>query len=103
DALQLMFTLGSIVWTMAMLLFPKSFSLPVSIMIITIICFLFIKAALGPILYRKTMNCKWIDILGASIASLGLSHAIAKGIISGLIKKDGVFKVTAKGKAVAQR
>lgn len=98
DALQLLFTLGSIVWTLAMLLFPKSFSLPVSIMIITIICFLFIKAALGPVLYRKTMNCKWIDILGASIASLGLSHAIAKGIISGLIKKDGVFKVTAKGK-----
>ncbi|HQS44376.1 MAG: benzoate transporter [Methylotenera sp. 24-45-7] len=103
DALQLMFTLGSIAWTLAMLLFPRSFSLPVSIMIITIICFLFIKAALGPILYRKTMNCRWIDILGASIASLGLSHAIAKGIISGLIKKDGVFKVTAKGKASASR
>jgi len=103
DALQLLFTLGSIVWTALMLLFPKSFSLPVSIMIITIICFLFIKAALGPILYRKTMSCKWVDILGASITSLGLSHAIAKGIISGLIKKNGVFKVTAKGKSVAQR
>lgn len=103
DALQLIFTIGSIFWTILMLAFPKSFSLPVSIMIITIICFLGIKAALGPILYRKTMSCKWMDILGASIASLGLSHAIAKGIISGLIKKDGVFKVTAKGKAAAQR
>jgi exo-beta-1,3-glucanase (GH17 family)/cellulose synthase/poly-beta-1,6-N-acetylglucosamine synthase-like glycosyltransferase len=102
DALQLAFTLGSIGWTVAMLLFPHAFSLPVSLMIITIICFLLIKAAMGPILYRKTMQCKWIDILGASIASLGLSHAIAKGIISGLIKKDGVFKVTAKGK-VAQK
>ena len=55
---------------------------------------------MGPILYRKTMRCQWIDILGASIASLGLSHAIAKGIISGLIRKDGVFKVTSKGKVV---
>jgi hypothetical protein len=98
DALQLAFTLGSIGWSLAMLFFPHAFSLPVSLMIITIICFLIIKAAMGPILYRKTMHCQWIDILGASIASLGLSHAIAKGIISGLIKKDGVFRVTAKGK-----
>lgn len=101
DALQLAFTLGSIGWSLAMLLFPKAFSLPVSMMIVTIICFLVIKAAMGPILYKKTMQCQWLDILGASIASLGLSHAIAKGIISGLVKKDGVFKVTAKGK-VAQ-
>lgn len=45
------------------------------------------------------MNCGWKDIFGASLASLGLSHAIAKGIVMGLIKKDGVFKVTAKGKS----
>ncbi len=101
DALQLFFTIGSIGWTIAMLAFPKSFSLPVSIMLMPIICFLIIKAAMGPILYRKTMNCGWIDILGASIASLGLSHAIAKGIIMGIVKRDGVFKPTAKGKSLA--
>lgn len=98
DALQLFFTIGSIGWTIAMLAFPSSFSLPVTIMIVPILCFLSIKAAMGPILYRKTMNCKWGDIFGASLASLGLSHAIAKGVIMGIIKKDGVFKVTAKGK-----
>jgi cellulose synthase/poly-beta-1,6-N-acetylglucosamine synthase-like glycosyltransferase len=103
DALQLLFTLGSIFWTLAMLLSPKSFSLPVSIMIVTIIFFIIIKAALGPILYRKTMSCSWKDILGASIASLGLSHTIAKGVINGLFKKDGVFKVTAKGKAAVSQ
>ena len=98
DALQLMFTIGSIFWSVAMIAFPKEFSLPVSIMIAPIVCFLFIKAALGPILYRKTMNCKWKDIFGASLASLGLSHAIARGIIAGIIQKNGVFKVTSKGK-----
>lgn len=103
DALQLIFTIGSISWTVAMLAFPKSFSLPVSIMIMPILCFLFIKAALGPVLYRKTMDCQWKDIFGASIAGLGLSHAIARGVIMGLIKKDGVFKVTAKGKASINR
>lgn len=98
DALQLFFTLGSIGWTIAMLAFPNAFSLPVAIMITPIVCFLAIKAALGPILYRKTMQCSWLDIWGASLTSLGLSHAIARGVIMGLIQKHGVFKVTAKGK-----
>ncbi|MEO8418968.1 MAG: glycosyltransferase [Methylophilaceae bacterium] len=98
DALQLFFTLGSIGWTLAMLAFPKSFSLPVAIMLTPILCFLVIKGALGPVLYRKTMRCSWLDIFGASLASLGLSHAIARGIIMGIIQKNGVFKPTAKGK-----
>ncbi len=98
DALQLFFTIGSIGWTIAMLAFPNSFSLPVTIMIVPILWFLSIKAAMGPILYRKTMNCEWMDIFGASLASLGLSHAIAKGVIMGIIQKNGVFKVTAKSK-----
>ncbi|HWT28603.1 MAG TPA: glycosyltransferase [Methylophilaceae bacterium] len=99
DALQLVFTLGSIGWTLAMLAFPKSFSLPVSIMLTPIICFLVIKAALGPVLYRKTMHCGWSDIFGASLASLGLSHAIARGVMQGIVQKEGVFKPTAKGKS----
>lgn len=99
EALQLVFTLGSIYWTMAMLLFPKHFSLPVVVMIVPILCFLAIKAILGPMLYRKTMHCEWKDIFGASLASLGLSHAIAKGIINGLTHRAGVFVVTAKTKA----
>ncbi|MEO7343534.1 MAG: glycosyltransferase, partial [Methylotenera sp.] len=103
DALQLIFTIGSIGWSIAMIAFPKEFSLPVSIMIAPILCFLIIKAALGPILYRKTMNCAWKDIFGASLASLGLSHAIARGIIMGIIQKNGVFKVTSKGKVTTKK
>ncbi len=103
DALQLIFTFGSIGWSIAMIAFPKDFSLPVSIMIAPILCFLIIKAALGPILYRKTMNCEWKDIFGASLASLGLSHAIARGIIMGIIQKKGVFKVTTKGKVTTKK
>ncbi|MGB4811628.1 MAG: glycosyltransferase [Methylophilaceae bacterium] len=99
EALQLIFTIGSIFWTIAMLAFPEQFNLPVVVMIVPILCFLAIKAVLGPMLYRKTMQCSWLDILGASIASLGLSHAIAKGIINGLMQKSGVFVVTNKTKS----
>ena len=103
DALQLIFTLGSIGWTLAMLAFPTAFSLPVAIMLTPILCFLLVKGALGPILYRKTMSCSWLDILGASLASLGLSHAIARGVMMGLVKKHGEFKVTAKGKVAGSK
>ncbi|HAJ70796.1 MAG TPA: benzoate transporter, partial [Methylophilaceae bacterium] len=99
EALQLIFTIGSVFWTLAMLLFPDKFSLPVVVMIVPILCFLAIKAVLGPMLYRKTMQCSWQDIFGASLASLGLSHAIARGIIMGLIQRAGVFVVTAKTKS----
>ena len=100
DALQLIFTIGSIGWTLAMLAFPQSFSLPVAIMLTPILCFLVVKGALGPVLYRKTMRCSWTDIFGASLASLGLSHAIARGVFMGLIQEHGVFKPTAKGKGM---
>jgi len=103
DALQLIFTLGSIFWSLAMLAFPSNFSLPVTIMIVPILCFLAIKAALGPILYRKTMQCSWADIFGASLASLGLSHAIARGVMMGILQKVGVFVVTAKTKTAVSK
>jgi cellulose synthase/poly-beta-1,6-N-acetylglucosamine synthase-like glycosyltransferase len=103
DALQLVFTLGSIFWSLAMLAFPSNFSLPVAIMIVPILCFLAIKAALGPILYRKTMHCSWADIFGASLASLGLSHAIARGVMMGIVQKVGVFVVTAKTKVAVSK
>ena len=103
EALQLVFTIGSLFWTLAMLAYPEKFSLPVVVMIVPILCFLAIKAVLGPVLYRKTMHCSWMDIWGASLASLGLSHAIARGVIQGIIQRRGVFVVTAKTKAAESK
>ena len=97
DALQLVFAFGSLAWTLGILLFPKAFGLPVTALALPILGFMAFKAALGPILYRRTMDCPWKDILGASILSVGLSHAIARGVFAGLVKKKGVFVVTPKG------
>ena len=97
DALQLVFAFGSLIWTLGILLFPKAFGLPVTALAMPILGFMAFKAALGPILYRRTMDCPWKDILGASILSVGLAHAIARGVFAGLVKKKGVFVVTPKG------
>jgi exo-beta-1,3-glucanase (GH17 family)/cellulose synthase/poly-beta-1,6-N-acetylglucosamine synthase-like glycosyltransferase len=97
DALQLVFAFASLVWTFLMLLAPASFSMPVVIMVAPMLGFMAFKAALGPILYRSTMKCPWRDIIGASLLSAGLSHAIARGIFAGIFKKKGEFVVTPKG------
>lgn len=97
DALQLVFAFGSLFWTVGILLFPKAFGLPVIALALPILGFMAFKAALGPILYRRTMECPWKDIVGASVLSVGLSHAIARGVFAGLVKKKGVFVVTPKG------
>jgi hypothetical protein len=36
-------------------------------------------------------------VLGASLASMGLSHAIARGVFAGLARRTGTFHRTAKG------
>lgn len=97
DALQLVFALASLAWTVGMLLFPQAFGLPVAALALPVLGFMIAKAALGPVLYRKTMNAPWIDILGASILSVGLAHAIAHGVFAGLIKRHGTFVRTPKG------
>ncbi|MDR0635367.1 MAG: glycosyltransferase [Azoarcus sp.] len=97
DALQLVFAYGSLLWTIGILAHPKAFSLPVVALALPVLGFMAFKAALGPILYRRTMACPWRDIFGASILSVGLSHAIARGVFTGLAKKKGVFVVTPKG------
>lgn len=97
DALQLIFAFASIAWTVGMLAAPKSFGLPVAMMVVPILGFMAFKAALGPILYRRTMDCPWADIAGASLLSVGLSHAIARGVFAGLIKRHGEFVRTPKG------
>ena len=98
DALHLVFTFGAIAWTIGMLVAPGTFTLPLDLFLIPILGFLVVKAVFGPVLYRERVNCSWLDVIGASIASMGLSHAIARGIFAGLWQREGVFTITAKGK-----
>jgi fructose-specific phosphotransferase system IIC component len=77
---------------------PKFFTLPMELFLIPIIGFFISKAVFGIVLYRKRVPCSWYDTIMASIASMGLSHAIARGIFLGLWKKKGEFVRTAKSR-----
>lgn len=101
DALHLVFTMMAIVWTIGMVGWPKYFTLPMELFLIPIIGFFISKAFFGIVLYRKRVPCGWYDTIMASIASMGLSHAIARGIFLGLWKKKGEFVRTAKSRRLS--
>jgi exo-beta-1,3-glucanase (GH17 family)/cellulose synthase/poly-beta-1,6-N-acetylglucosamine synthase-like glycosyltransferase len=97
DALQLGFAFGAIAWTIGALAAPGVFTLPLDLYLLPVLGFLACRAFFGPVLYRARVACSWADVVGASVASMALSHAIARGVIEGLARKSGTFKRTAKG------
>ena len=103
DALHLVFTLMAMLWTLGMVLAPKYFTLPMYLFLVPLIGFFVCKAAFGVILYRKRVPCSWKDTIAASIASMGLSHAIARGIFLGLWKQKGEFVRTAKSRRIGKK
>jgi exo-beta-1,3-glucanase (GH17 family)/cellulose synthase/poly-beta-1,6-N-acetylglucosamine synthase-like glycosyltransferase len=98
DALHLVFSLMALGWTAGMLLAPSIFSLPMELFLIPVLGFFVAKAVFGIVLYRARVPCGWRDTLMASIASMGLSHAIARGILHGLTREKTSFVVTAKSR-----
>ncbi|WP_238481258.1 glycosyltransferase family 2 protein [Dyella telluris] len=98
DALHLIFTMMAIFWTAGMVAFPSVFNLPMQLFLIPVIGFFFAKAIFGIVLYRARVPCGWYDTLMASLASMSLSHAIARGILHGLTREKTSFVVTAKSR-----
>ena len=103
DALHLVFTLLSLVWTIGMLGAPAHFSLPLMLFLVPVLGFFVSKALFGVVLYRIRVPCSWRDTIDASIASMGLSHAIARGILKGLVTKEHPFTRTAKSRRLRKR
>jgi hypothetical protein len=97
DALHLVFAFGALAWTAGAIVAPGIFTLPLDLYLVPVLAFLGCKAFFGPVLYRARVHCSWADVLGASLASMGLSHAIARGVFAGLARRTGTFHRTAKG------
>ncbi len=103
DALHLVFTLMALAWTVGMLAAPSIFSLPMQLFLIPVLGFFAAKTLFGIVLFRARVPCTWRETIMASIASMGLSHAIARGIWRGLFKKQGVFVRTAKSRRLTKK
>jgi len=103
DALHLVFTLLAIAWTLGMLVRPEVFSLPLKLFLVPVLGFFTARALFGIILYRVRVPCSWGDTMRAAIASMGLSHAIARGVLKGLVTAEHPFTRTSKSRRLRFR
>jgi exo-beta-1,3-glucanase (GH17 family)/cellulose synthase/poly-beta-1,6-N-acetylglucosamine synthase-like glycosyltransferase len=103
DALHLVFTLAAIVWSLGMLYWPENFSLPLSLFLFPVLGFVLCKVVFGIVTYRARVPCSWRDTLGAALASMALSHAIARGVLRGLSARRHPFTRTAKQRRSGRR
>ena len=97
DALHLIFVGAALVWTAGVLALPQYFSLPIALFMLPLAMFCAAKLVIGPLLYWRRVPCSVGSIVGASVAGMALSHAIARGVLAGLFTKAGVFHITSKG------
>ncbi len=97
DALHLVFAFAAMLWTIGIVAAPQYFSLPITLFMAPLAVFFTAKLLIGPLLYWRRVPCSIAEIAGAALAGMGLSHAIATGVIAGIARKRGVFEITRKG------
>ena len=96
DAMNLFFSAAAIIWSVAMILFPKKIDPPmVEFAALPIALFSF-KVGKVIYLYRARINAPIRYILGAALAGLALSHTIAYAVLLGFFTKDKPFYRTPK-------
>ncbi len=97
DAAHALFTIAALIASAAYLYFPERFSPTLSFYAFPLAIFFVVKLVMGPLLYWRRVQCRFSDCLLASLAGMGLVHAIAVGTFKGLFLKRAVFEVTPKG------
>ena len=97
DALHLVFALAAVAWTVGAVALPAVITLPTLLFMLPLATFVLAKLVIGPLLYWRRVPCSAAEILGASIAGMAVSHAIARGVFAGLFGRNARFEVTDKG------
>ena len=96
DGVNLFFNLAALLWSLAMIVDPLKFDPPLVIFSILPLSLFVFKLGKMFYLYRTRVNATLTQTLAASAAGLGLSHTIAKAMVSGLLTSDKPFSRTPK-------
>ena len=81
DAVGLLFTLGAVAWSVAVILSPETTELPVATFLLpTLAAFAFRQWRFFT-LYGMRKDCPAVDRVRAALAGLALSHTVAKAVI----------------------
>ena len=96
---NLLFTLGAILWTVLMLVYPHKFAPPELLFSLLPISFFVFKMLKMLVLYRWRVGATLMQSIAAGLAGLALSHTIARAMIAGFITdKIGFFRTPKRAK-----
>ncbi len=96
DAMNLVFTLAGLAWTVGLLLLPEIFAFPVTLFLVPTLAVFGFKLAYTFSLYAKRVPCTATQAAGAAIAGLALTYTVGKAFLIGLVKKEKPFLRTPK-------
>ena len=96
DAMNLMFTVAGLLWTVGLLLLPDYFAFPVTLFLVPTLAVFGFKLAYTFSLYAKRVPCTPVQAAGAAIAGLALTYTVGKAFAIGLVKKEKPFLRTPK-------
>jgi len=96
DALHLAFTIAAVIWTLGILWQPHYFEFPLAAFLLPVLGLFGFKIVHSLSLYYVRVQCTWRQKIGAAIAGMSLTHAIALGIWKGLTSDKQPFLRTPK-------
>jgi hypothetical protein len=102
DSINLIFTAGALLWSMAIIFQPNYVDAPMMILSIVPLSFFVFKVAKMVYLYHRRVKSSAAQTLASTVAGLALMHTIAKAMLYGLIDKHLPFFRTPK-KAAANK
>jgi cellulose synthase/poly-beta-1,6-N-acetylglucosamine synthase-like glycosyltransferase/exo-beta-1,3-glucanase (GH17 family) len=94
DAAHILFAVAAIIWSVLLLF--KLVEFPPAVFLVPTLSVFVFKIAAAFILYHARVKCGWRDRLGAAVAGMGLSHAVARAMWQGMFTSDKPFFRTPK-------
>ncbi len=96
DGFNVLFTCAALVWSLAMISFPKHVQPPLVIFSLLPLSLFVFKLVKLLHLYRTRVGATFMQTIAAAIAGLSLSHTIGTAMLSGLVRTDRPFFRTPK-------
>jgi len=96
DALQLLFTLAGLVWTVGLVIWPKAFEFPLQVFLLPTPLIFAFKLVRTLWLYEARVPCTLRQRLGAAVAGMALTFTVGKAVLYGLFTSSLPFQRTPK-------
>ncbi|MBF0176224.1 MAG: glycosyltransferase [Magnetococcales bacterium] len=96
DGINLFYTVAAIIWSIAIVLFPKHVDTPYAIFVTPPVLLFIFKVVKMIYLYRTEIGVTRRHTLAAALSGLALSHTIARAMITGVLTTERPFFRTPK-------